>query len=281
MEKLKTITAAAVLITAAAAALLYYGKDSSCEKPALVATTNVLSSVADEISGESIETQTLIPPGNCPGHFDMKVSSLRALGQTGALLAHGFEEYLPAVRNALQGELQIYKFPSEESWMTPEGQMELGRRMLEVLSEIFPEKRGLFEDNHRAFVEKTRAAAARLKAGSLGLEGINVICNGHLKGQLEYFGLRTVGSYGRKEDLNASRIRELLERGASQNALLVVDNLQAWPDTGKALAADLGAAHAVISNFPGGFPDTPTLSKAMEQNLVEIIKALERSHAQD
>lgn len=281
MEKLKTLTPAALLILAAAAAVLYYGEDSSGKKPALVATTNVLSSVADEISGGSIETQTFIPPGNCPGHFDVKVSSLRTLGLTNALLAHGFEEYLPAVRNALQDELQIYKFPSEGSWMNPEAQLELGLRMLEVLSEIFPEKQSLFEDNYRAFAGRTRAAADRIKAGSLGLEGINVICNEHLKGQLEYLGMRAAGSYGRKEDLNAPEIRGLLERGSSKNVLLVVDNLQAGPDTGKALAADLGAAHVVISNFPGGFPDTPTLSKAMEQNLAEIIKALERSHARN
>lgn len=282
-RKVITLAAGGGLLAAVLGILIFRGGAAET-KPAVAATTNVLASLADEISGGGIRTMALIPPGNCPGYFDMKISTLRTAGASGVLLAHGFEEYLPAVIKALsEKDISVFEFPAEGSWMTPEVQLALGERMYGVLSEIFPGKRGILEANFKTFRKETEAAGSRAQSSARahGLEGMKAICNEHLKGQLAYFGMVPIASYGRKEDLRASDISALLERGAAEKAVIVIDNLQAGADTGKALARDLGAAHAVISNFPEGFPGTPTLSKAMERNLAVIIKALEDHHARD
>lgn len=284
MKKTGITFAAAALLLAAVPGVLVLRGDPPEAAPAVAATTNVLSSLAREISGGAVRTLTLIPPGNCPGYFDMKVSTLRAVGDSGVLLAHGFEEYLPAVVKALPGkEIRVFEFPSEGSWLTPGVQIALGERVAEVLSEVFPEKRRLFDENLRVFKEETEAAAGRMKSAARahGLEGMRALCNEHLAGYLEHLGMVPAGSYGRKEDLTASRISALIETGSREKAVMVIDNLQAGPDTGRAIAEDLGAAHAVISNFPDGFPDTPSLSKTMERNLAAIIKALDNHHARN
>ncbi len=275
MQKLKFIILAA--LAAASVLLLLPGKDSPSEtKPLLVATTNVISSLAEEISGAQVKTITMIPPGNCPGYFDMKISTLRAIGDSGVILAHGFESYLPAVKKALgEKEIKIYGFTAPGNWMVPEVQIVLAGMIKDALVEIFPEKKHVFKKNFEAFLNRTQKTGRDLQAASesAGIAGTRAICNQHLKEQLEYFGMVITGTYGSKEELTAYKIRELFEKGFSKETALVIDNLQAGPDTGKALARDLGAAHAVISNFPEGFPDTPTLSSALKRNLDIIIAA--------
>ncbi len=273
MKKLKIIISAAGV---GAAILLFLPRDKPSEARPLVATTNVISSLVEEISGGGVRAKTMIPPGNCPGYFDMKVSTLRAIEESGLILAHGFEGYLPAVTEALkEKKIKIYEFAAPGSWMVPETQIALAEITKNALIEIFPEKEHVFRENFEAFL--TRAAetdrALRAAAEAAGIAGMGVICNDHLAGQVEYFGMVVTATYGNREDLTAHRIRGLLEKGSSEKTALVIDNLQAGPGTGEALARDLGAAHAVISNFPDGFPGTPTLSSALGRNLDIIIAA--------
>ncbi len=274
MGRLKIIISAAGVGAAIVLLLLPRDKPSDAGLP-LVATTNVISSLVEEISGGVVRTKTMIPPGNCPGYFDMKVSTLRAIEDSGLILAHGFESYLPAVTEALgEKEIKIYEFAAPGSWMVPETQLALAEMTKNALIEIFPEKKHVFRKNFEAFLIRTAETDRSLRAAaeSAGIAGMGVICNEHLEGQVEYFGMIVTGTYGNREDLTAHGIRGLLEKASSEKTAVIIDNLQAGPGTGKALARDLGAAHAVISNFPEGFPGTPTLSSALERNL-DIITA--------
>ncbi|RKY63221.1 MAG: zinc ABC transporter substrate-binding protein, partial [Candidatus Latescibacterota bacterium] len=40
---------------------------------AIITTTSKISSVIEEIGGKKVKVIPLIPPGECPGHFDIKV----------------------------------------------------------------------------------------------------------------------------------------------------------------------------------------------------------------
>jgi len=56
----------------------------------------------------------------------------------------------------------------------------------------------------------------------------------------------------------------------------VADNLQSGGlSAGELLARDIGTAYLVLSNFPGGFPDTPTWQAAFEENIRRLAASLE------
>ncbi|HOJ39649.1 MAG TPA: hypothetical protein PK644_04180 [bacterium] len=54
---------------------------------------------------------------------------------------------------------------------------------------------------------------------------------------------------------------------------MVIDNLQAGPDTGRGLAEELKAAHLVFSNFPEG----ESLPALLERNLKELFHVFRMS----
>ena len=41
------------------------------EPPVVVATTTMIGSMLELLSGEELEIRVLIPPGACPGHFEL------------------------------------------------------------------------------------------------------------------------------------------------------------------------------------------------------------------
>src|SRR4030042_7080055 len=60
--------------------------------------TNIIQDVAD---GE-LETRTLIPPGVCPGHYDIKPSDIEALANSKALFIHNFQQTYANVNGAIE-----------------------------------------------------------------------------------------------------------------------------------------------------------------------------------
>jgi ABC-type sugar transport system substrate-binding protein len=69
-------------------------------------------------------------------------------------------------------------------------------------------------------------------------------------------------------------VRELVDTGRAANVTLVIDNLQSGEDAGAAVAEELGCTRIILSNFPGGFPDTETWEKAIDKNVQLIMESI-------
>jgi zinc transport system substrate-binding protein len=108
------------------------------------------------------------------------------------------------------------------------------------------------------------------------LKGTPCICNKHIKEMLEYLGLKVVATYGRKEELTPIEIKNLIKIGKEEGVLFIIDNLQAGLDTGKIIADELKISHLTISNFPNGFPKTPTLRETLLENVKRIVETYEK-----
>jgi hypothetical protein len=59
-----------------------------------------------------------------------------------------------------------------------------------------------------------------------------------------------MATYGRSENLTPRVLQDLIETGRKHGVGLVVDNLQSGPEIGEQIAGDMGAARAVLTNFP-------------------------------
>lgn len=284
MKKTLAILMGVVLAAVLIGAVSWPGRSDThadaSREAALVTTTNVLSSLVEEISAGSVGTMTLIPSGNCPGQFDLKPSHLKAISDSGVIFAHGFESYMANIEASLSvSDLTVYEFPIEGSWMIPRVQLALGRRIADAMSEVYPAKREVFEANYARFEEGGRQLDRELRqrSANAGLVDVPVICNEHLADQLRYLGMVPVATYGQAEQLRTSVVRRLNEIGEAEGVGLVVDNLQAGATTGKALARDLGVPHVTISNFPDGLPRTPTLAASVRVNLDTLIATYKHS----
>ncbi|HNS32939.1 MAG TPA: metal ABC transporter substrate-binding protein [bacterium] len=251
----------------------------------IVATTSVLASAVREIGGNRIKVTTLVPYGSCPGHFDLKASHLRLIERSGVLFAHGFEGYLEKIKASIRHPglkpfkvIQIVEV--EGNWLVPAAQMEAYGKISEILSGLFPRNRDFFEAkriNAENKIIETDIAVKKI-VESYKLKGVPVICNSHIKDLLEYIGFNVIGVYGRKEELTASDIKKLVLLAKKENVRLVIDNLQAGPDTGTVIASQLKISHIAISNFPGVFPGTDTLRQTLHENVRRIASVYEKKN---
>ncbi len=248
------------------------------DAPNLMTTTSVLSSIAEDIAGEKVKVTTLVPAGSCPGHFDVKVQHLRLIEESGMLLAHGFEAYLPDIRRSVGNPafnpslIQI-----RESWLTKPGMTSLYNQVAEELISRFPS----LEQSITAELKKARKKIedmgddVRQTARELNTSEIKVICNSHLRGFMDYAGFDVVATYGRREDLSPTGITNIIGVGKEEGARIVIDNMQAGADTGKVFSEELGVPHVAISNFPGALTGADTLYETLLLNLELIEKSLE------
>lgn len=249
----------------------------------LVATTRVLSSIITDITRDKIQVQTLIPSGACPGHFDLNVNHLRVIEKTGVLFAHGFEEYLDDIKQSVRNpEFKVFIIRVERNWLLPASQKELYIKTTKILSDIFPQYADYLEKNRKRIekdIDRTDREITKM-INEKKLYGVRVVCNNHIKDVLEYMGLTVVTTYGRKEELTPSTVKNLIKTCKKENVLLVVDNLQAGPDTGKLISEELKIPHVEISNFPDIFPKTPTMRETLYENTRRIIAVYEKSKNQ-
>jgi zinc transport system substrate-binding protein len=250
-----------------------YGQD-------LAATTSVLSSIIRDIGGEKIRVVTLVPPGSCPGHFDLKAGDLKVIEKSGILFAHGFEEYLGIIISSVNNpDFKPLTVEIKGSWFIPHNQKEAYRRISGILSSRFPQHSDFFEQNRKKAEEEINKVDNQLKKlfDDKKLNGIPVICNSHIAEMIAYMGFDVAATYGRKEELTAVDIKNLIKLCRERKVRIIIDNLQAGSDTGRVIADELNLPHLAISNFPGVFPKTPTLRQTLYENANRILTVYENS----
>ncbi len=243
----------------------------------IVVTTTILSSVIKDIVKNTLKVETLVPPGYCPGHFDIKSSHLLSIEKSGLFFAHGFEPYLEQIKASIKKEhFSPIIIKIEGSWFIPENQKKLYFEINEILSKKFSKYRDFFNSNTIKAIEEIEKTDRKVKEIMKDLKGISCISNNHIKELLQYLGLNVIATYGRKEDLTPIEIKNLIKLGREKEVRIIIDNLQAGPDTGKVIADELKIPHIAISNFPNVFPKTPTLRETLLENAKRIIEIYEK-----
>jgi len=245
----------------------------------IVVTTTLISAVVNDIGKEKVKVETLIPPGQCPGHFDIKISHLKSLEKTGILFAHGYENYLDKLRKVIKNpDFKIYLIKEDMNWLIPEMQLRANQEITGILSSLFPEEKKYFHQNLLKSEKQIKLLDKEIKEKikQHQLKGKKVICDKYLKDLLSYLEFNIVETYGRKEELTPLKISSLIRKGREEKVELIVDNMQSGPDTGKSLADDLKIPHIVFSNYPGVYSKTDNLGNTLNKNAEKIFKIYEK-----
>jgi len=266
---------AAVLITVAALGC----QSESAERLKVATGTTHIADIVQELGGEKVEVINIVPPGMCPGHFDLKPADVEKLAKAKLLLYHDWQEklftkdLLASVGN--QG-LDAVSIAVTGNWMVPPVRKQAVERIAAVLSEKDPANKDFYQANASRLIarieEKNREVQAKLEAA--GIKGTKVLCAEMQQGFLSWAGLEVVGTYGRPEELTPRLLQDLTEKGRREGVRLVVDNLQSGPEAGAPFAQELKVPRVTLSNFPGGFPDTDNWSAALDKNLELLLGAL-------
>jgi zinc transport system substrate-binding protein len=248
----------------------------------IMAGSSFIANIIGEVADNEVEARALIPPGVCPGHYDVKPSDIEALANSKALIIHNYQQnyqnILGAIDAAQNADLAIRVINMTGNWMVPSVQAEGVGKIAQVLGEIYPENADYYQENaterEQAILAYGAAVEDRLQDAEVN--GVKVICAEMQAGFVSWAGFDIVATFGRPEDLTPAQVADLIDEAQGAGAALIIDNLQSGSTTlGASLEQDVAAIPVTISNFPGGLENTETWEQAIDKNVDLLLAALD------
>jgi len=247
----------------------------------IMAGSSLIDNIIQDVADGKLEPHSLIPPGVCPGHYDIKPSDIVALANSKALFIHDYQQNFQNIAGAIEAaetpDLNIRVIDVAGNWMTPLVQAEAVDKIAQALGEIDQENDAYYQEKAaeraQAILAKGEEVTDRLQEAEV--EQVKVICAEMQAGFVKWAGFDVVATFGRPEDLRPTQMEELIVEAQEAGVALVIDNLQSGATaTSAAMAQDIGAIQVTISNFPGGFENTETWEKAIDKNVDLLLEAL-------
>ncbi len=247
---------------------------SALAAPTVVATHAVFAEFSEIVGGEHIEVVSIIPSGFCPAHYDLRPSDVRAVTDADLVLYSGIEVWMDTLISAAGSDTSVVRLRG--SWNTPDAAAEKVEEIKELLSDLFPGHTASFAENAHAYQEKlaTLAEDLQARAEALAVADVSVLCIAWQESFVSWLGFEVAATYPPPESLTLRALQRLAEKGEQAGAKLVVDNLQSGVGFGGKLAAEFGAVHVVLSNFPGAMPGTATVLDLLAQNAEALFWAI-------
>lgn len=244
------------------------------EKPIIVCTTNVLGSIVKEFVGDEVDVVVLAQPGICPADYDIKPSDVYAISKAKVLFYHGIKgEHWLEKMIAASGNKDLKLVKISGDWNTPEGAKQyitwIGRNISETLGMDLDYKTNAMVASVDALAREIRS-----EAENQGVRNINVVCMRWQKPFVKWMGFNVIAEYGPPETLSAGEVANLTETAKKAKAMLIIDNLQVGVDFGERLASEVGAAHVVLTNFPGAIPGTGNLTQMLKYNAEQLFEGI-------
>ena len=253
----------------------------------IVAGSSFITNIIQDVANNKVEPRTLIPPGVCPGHYDVKPSDIEALANSKALFIHNYQQNYENVTGAIEAaenpDLIITVLNVTGNWMVPAVQAEAVDKIAQALGKIAPENDAYYQERAADRKQAILAYGEQVKNTfqQAGVDGVKVICAEMQAGFVRWTGFDVVATYGRPEELSPADRGQLITEAEQTGVALIIDNLQSGATTlVESMGQDIEAIPVTISNFPGGLENTETWEKAINKNVDLLLEALNEWEAQ-
>jgi len=283
MKRTSLIIAATLVLSLAVTPLLGGCAPGGTSKLKVVTSISLIAQIVERVGGDLVDVVNIIPPAQCPGHFDVKPSDIQRLADADLFLLAGWQGEMfsqELIDSANNPDLTVVKLdiPSnpQSNWMVPSVQQEVANKITAALCQVDSPNSPAYQKSAAELNSAIEAKGAEIKTRLAGenLSNINVICSGLQAAFLNWVGLNVVTFYGRPDSLTPQAVKELVDRGREAKVTLVIDNLQSGKDAGAGIAEELDSTRIILSNFPGGFDNTETWEKAIDRNIELILEAI-------
>ncbi|MBA4390357.1 MAG: hypothetical protein C0399_05410 [Syntrophus sp. (in: bacteria)] len=268
------LTIAAMVLVCAIAGYPDTSKGGSKEvRRGIVASDSILSGmIASLLPQHRYSVEAILPPGQCPGHYDVKLSDIEKMKR--AVLVVSFRGMPFMDKNRLDGGTQLLVDAQGRNWMAPDSYIYGLGLLAHELSKRFPEDKDNIMSRKEDTIRKVRTEANALieKIKQAGIFGKPIITSSMQQEPLVWMGFRIVAEYGRPEAMSTREVVRLVKVGRDQRTIVVVDNLQSGPDAGKGIAEALRAPHVVLTNFPSEKGYLTTLGENVNAVLAAVRK---------
>ena len=283
MKKFNVLIVGILVISLVISSLLAGCKSAEVAGLKVVTTTSLLEQIVERVGGNLVDVANIIPPAQCPGHFDVKPGDIQKLADAELFLMHGWQGEMfsqELIDSANNPNLTVVSLdiPSnpQNNWMVPSVQQEATDGVATALSQVDAANSAAYQDSAAEYKDIIEAKATEIQARLVGesLSSVNVICSGMQAAFLNWVGLNVITFYGRPDSLTPQVVKDLVDTGKEESVTLIIDNLQSGQAAGAGIAEELGCRRIILSNFPGGFDNTETWEKAIDENIRLILEVL-------
>ncbi|MBM4463201.1 MAG: zinc ABC transporter substrate-binding protein [Chloroflexi bacterium] len=253
--------------------------EEDTNKLQVVTSTSLIASIAERVGGDLVKVVNIIPPAQCPGHFDVKPGDIQKLADANLFLLHGWqgEKFSQdLIASANNPNFTVVKINVQGNWMTPPVQTQATDQIVNALCEVDAENSSIYQQSAAKYknIVEAKGNEVRARIASANLSALNALCNEQQRGFVAWVGFNVVATYGTPDSLTPQVIKDLVDQGKAGDVTLIIDNLQSGKDAGIPIAQELGCHRIVLSNFPGGFSNTETWEKAIDRNIDLILEAV-------
>lgn len=262
----------------AATAVLTIGCRSAPTEPpsAAVGVTNpYLGSLAHWLLGEQTETVSLVGPGMCPGHFDVRPSQVRQLRKCCLIVRFDFQD-------ALQRRLatRLADGPPWTAVAPPGGLCEPDtfQAVGEQLADVLVAQGLLSQPDADRGLAALRSELATLRediAGRIAAAGLSapaVVASEHQARFCRWLGLKVIATFGGADVAGVDDVDRPVRAGRAGGAQLVIANRPEGRRLADRIAEGLSAPVVVFDNFP---PDEAldAFGRLVRANVAALIEA--------
>ncbi len=276
----KSFFATIVLVLSLVAGLIFGGcAAEETSRLKVVTSTALIAQIVERVGGDMVDVVNIIPPAQCPGHFDVKPGDIQKLADAAIFLVHGWQgekfsgELIASANNP---DLIVGVIDVQGNWMTPPVQREAVDMIAESLSRADAGNSAAYEELAEKYKDAIDAKGAEIETRLAGenLGEVNVMCNEQIAGLVQWMGLNIVSTYGRPDSLTPQVVKELVDKAREEGVVLFIDNLQSGADASAQMAEELGCKRITLTNFPGGFDGTETWEKAIDYDVELLLETI-------
>lgn len=246
------------------------------EKPraTVLCGTSMIASLVRDYSPD-IEAVTLIPPTQCPGHYDLKPADAEKIRRAKVFVIQGFQASMVNNAKALNPNLVI-EAVNVPDLNVPQNYATAMSSINGTLNSYFPEKMPEKVERYTARIGQIKELMLSENSylSSLKAKKIKVLCSVVQKGFAEFCGFEIAGVFGDPERLSVSEAARLVKQGKESSIKFVISNLSSnHGSTAEMLNRELGTKTITLANFPS--EDSKDMFAALwEYNIAQIKAAI-------
>lgn len=131
------------------------------EKVDLYTSIAPVKFILDNITGETLNTSTILKPGSDPHTYEISAKEIASIVNSKAYFSIDlpFEKTIVEKLEKQKAKIKIYKVELDEGqdihrWTSISKVKEISEEFLKALSEIYPDKKEIFEKNYKIFIDK-------------------------------------------------------------------------------------------------------------------------------
>lgn len=249
------------------------------DRPGIGVTTSYIECAVADVAGAGFRIVRVLPPGGCPGHFDITPGMIDQLRQTPLLFRFHFQEALDArLERLTHAGLKVVPLRSGEGLCVPATYLSVCQAVCEALCDHWPDQAASF----RRRLGETQARLDKLASGCRDMTQqfrspqTKVLASGHQAAFCGWLGLEVAGRFFGGEASRLSELTDGFASGKKGQIRFVIANRQEGDQLARSLAEGLGVPCVVFSNFPSMAPNQRTFDELVRANVAALAQGVKR-----